>query len=140
MRVSSLQRRCLVLHSTLTTAADGPRYVSVHCIFCYVIRLLVVVSVLIVCYHSWFGEQEDAAPEIADMIADFVKSLPASVRHQVDHATLFDMARDSGSPRSRQSQEERGGSLGHHHSLEHELGYMEGMGQAAGVGHGGWVI
>lgn len=94
-------------------------------------------------FHSHHGSrwpQEDAAPEIADMIADFLKSLPASERHQVDHATLFDMARDSGSPRSRQSQEERGGSLGHHHSLEHELGYMEGLGQAAGVGHGGWVI
>jgi hypothetical protein len=133
-------------------AADGPRYVSVHCIFCYVIRLLVVVSVelaersiqiyLCAITHATLVccGQEDAAPEIADMIADFVKSLPASVRHHVDHVTLFDMAKDSGSPRSRQSQEERGGSLGHHHSHEHELGYMEGLGQAAGVGHGGWVL
>ena len=89
----------------------------------------------------WFGDQEDAAPEIAGMIAEFVKSLPSTVQqHQVDHEKLFDMAQNNGIPRSRQSQEERGRNFGHHQSHEHELGYMEGIGQAPGVGHGGWVI
>lgn len=88
----------------------------------------------------WFGEQEDAAPEIAEMIAEFVKSLPSSKRHQVDHGTLFDMAKRNGSPSSRQPREERGRSHGHYHNHEHELGYVEGLGQSAGVGHGGWVL
>ncbi|KAG0624493.1 hypothetical protein M758_3G252100 [Ceratodon purpureus] len=94
-------------------------------------------------FHSHHGSrwpQEDAAPEIAEMIAEFVKSLPLSVRHQKDHETLFELAQNSGGTRSRQPQEERGRNHGHHHSHEHELGYMEGLGQAPGVGHGGWVL
>lgn len=93
----------------------------------------------------WFCEQEDAAPEIAEMIAEFVKSLPSSMH---DYETLpnnsellYEMAKDTGnSPRSSHFQDSLGRNHRHHHSHEQELGYMEGLGQAAGVGHGGWVI
>lgn len=93
----------------------------------------------------WFCEQEDAAPEIAEMIAEFVKSLPSSMRQDIDSGTLpdngelfYEMAKNSdNSPRSSHF---HGRYHRHRHSHEQERGYMEGVGQAAGVGHGGWVI
>lgn len=102
-------------------------------------------------FHSHHGSrwpQEDAAPEIADIIAEFVKSLPSSLQQHIDYETLpnnaellYEMAKESGnSPRSSHSQDNLGRIHRHHHSHGHELGYMEGLGQAAGVGHGGWVI
>jgi len=96
----------------------------------------------------WFCEQEDAAPEIAEMIAEFVKSLPFSMGQHIDDGPLpnngellYEMTKDGGnSPRSSHSQDNLGRNQRYHHSHEQELGYMEGLGQAAGVGHGGWVI
>lgn len=95
-------------------------------------------------HHGSRWPQEDAAPEIAEMIAELVKSLPPSAAQPEMGELLEDVARKNGNPAPHQSYSSQGG-LGHNHghlqhSHDHDLGYTESLGGSYGASHGGWVL